>query len=323
MSAPTEIQIPRDRWGHPLITPADGGEPEPYTRASSLGGVLEDQKFLTLWKQRMTAVGVAAREDLILSVNAHRDDKKQLNSLVKQAMEAAESGARATIGTSMHTYAELVDRGQDPGYIPDRFAADLAAYRDLTEPLFEHVAIEQFCVCDELKVAGTPDRVSRLRKPMRAPTGLLPAGSVLIVDEKTSSSMDWGGIKFAVQLAVYAHGAAYDPSSGKREPWPGPARADWGLIVHCPAGSGTAALWWVNLTAGWELAKLAFQVRDARKRKDLLLPEVPDFIELARNAVTVDVLNEIWFAAVAAGQEGDELMDACRQSKARLMGEAS
>lgn len=327
------VEIKRDRWGRPLITPTTGGKPTGYTRASSLGSSLEDNYGLTLWKQRMTAVGVASRNDLVLAANADHEDKDKLNKVVQQAMDAAASSARASIGSSMHTYAEQVDRGNDPGYIPAEFAADLAAYRALTEPAFEHLAIEQFCVCDELKVAGTPDRVSRLRHTMTAPDGTeLAAGDVVITDEKTSGSMNFGGIKFAVQLAVYAHGQAYDPATGARSPWPGPPRTDWGVIVHCPAGEGVASLYWVNITAGWELARLSVDVRRHRTRKDLVVQAetvtassgttfdpTPDYVELARAADAVSVLEQVWFAAVADRRDDDALLAACRDRKAHLL----
>lgn len=324
--------VTRDRWGRPLIKPIGGGKPVGYTRASTLGGTLEDQTNLTLWKQRITAVGVAGRPDLILAANAHRNDKNELNRVVEKAMEAAASGARASIGTGMHAYAEAVDRGRDPGYIPPEFAADLAAYRQLTEPLFEHVAIEQFCVCDELKVAGTPDRVSRLRRPLVAPNGAnLPAGDVLITDEKTSGSMDFGGIKFSVQLAVYSRAAMYDPATGDRTPWPGPPRQDWGLIVWCPAGEGRAELYWVNLTAGWELARQSIDVRGQRRRKDLLVPANVDaastppteYLELAFAAGTVAQLEQVWLDAVADGQTSPALLTACKNRKAALLAGAA
>ncbi|MFC5996925.1 hypothetical protein ACFQE5_22195 [Pseudonocardia hispaniensis] len=327
-------EIRRDRWGRPLITPPDGGKPVGYTRASTLGGALEDTYGLTRWKQRMTAIGVASRPDLLLAVNAHRDSKDKLNSLVDQAMDAAEASARATIGTGMHAFAERIDRGEDPGFIPPEFAADLDAYRRLTEPLFEHVAIEQFCVCDELQVAGTPDRVSRLRQPLTAPDRThIPAGAVVVTDEKTSGSMDFGGIKFSVQLAVYAHGQAYHPGTGQRTPWPGPVRTDWGLIVWCPAGEGRAELFWVNIAAGWELAQLSVHVREQRARKDLLVatqpdsvsdnttvdPATRDYTAEARAADTVDALNQVWFAADAAGHGTPDLIEVCRARKAQLL----
>lgn len=272
--------MPRDYWKRPGIRPVDGGDLKPYTRASSLGSALDDTSMLEAWKRRMTAVGLAKRRDLILQVNrcdpTKREHKGRLDSIVDRAMEFAGAGERASIGTSMHDYAEAVDRGEDPGYVPPEFERDLDAYLALTQPLFEHVAIEQFCVCDELEVAGTPDRVSRLKVDLVAPDRTrIPAGSVLVTDEKTSGSMDFGGVKFATQLAVYSRGQAYDPETG-RTPWPDGIRQDWGLIVHCPAGEGTAQLVWVDLTAGWELAQLAVKVRAARKRKRLLVPIAPE-----------------------------------------------
>lgn len=330
---PPTADIKRDRWGRPLIKPASGGKPVGYTRASSLGSALEDSYGLTMWKQRMTAVGVASRRDLVLAANSHRDDKDKLNEIVNQAMEAAASSARASIGTSMHNYAEMVDRGQDPGYIPAEFAADLAAYRALTEPMFRHLAIEQFCVCDELQVAGTPDRVSELRKPLTAPDGTnIPAGDVIITDEKTSGSMDFGAIKFAVQLAVYAHGTSYDPATAARTPWPGNVRTDWAMIVWCPAGEGTADLYWVNIAEGWKLAQLSIDVRAHRRRKDLLVAADiitagdnttfdagPDYLELARNAISVRALEQVWFTAERAGRADADLLDVCKTRKAHLL----
>lgn len=331
---PTQ-EISRDRWGRPLIKPVGGGKPVGYTRASSLGAALEDQYGLTAWKQRMTALGVASRSDLVLAVNAHREDKAKLNSYVEQAMDAAASGARATIGTSLHAFTEVIDSGRDPGYIPAEFAPDVDAYRKLTEPMFEHVALEQFCVCDELQVAGTPDRVSKLRQNLTAPDGtVVPAGDTIITDLKTSGSMDFGGIKFAVQLSVYAHGDAYTAADGARQPWPGPPRHDWGAIVHCPAGEGAAALYWVNLTAGWDLAKLSVHVRTERRRKDLLVRAEtatadttfdphPDFLEQARTAATVEALNQTWWAAAAVDRNDDALLKVCRARKAQLINGAA
>lgn len=314
-------EIKRDRWGRPLVVPRAGGRARGYTRASTLGSALEDSFGLTLWKQRMTAVGIASRKDLVLAANASRTDKDKLNAIVEQAMEVAQSGAAATIGTSMHSFAEMVDRGEDPGYIPDEFLPDLNAYRELTEPLFEHVAIEQFCVCDELEVAGTPDRVSRLRRPLTAPTGeTIAAGEVLITDEKTSGSMDFGGIKFAVQLATYSRGEAYSIKTGTRTPWPGPVRQDWALIVHCPSGAGRADLYWVNIAAGWELAQLAVHVREQRKRKDLVVPATveEDFFAVAGSASSIDELNAAAVRALKSGAWNDVLRQAFTRRKSEL-----
>src|SRR5690242_11341562 len=63
---PTEV--PRDRWGRPLIRPLDGGQPEPYTRVSTLAKALDDLNQLMAWKQRKTAEGLIRRPDLLTRV---------------------------------------------------------------------------------------------------------------------------------------------------------------------------------------------------------------------------------------------------------------
>lgn len=325
-----DVEVPRDQWKRPLIRPADGGDLVAYTRASSLGGALESEFGLTRWKMRMVGLGLAARPDLVVAFNAHRDDKKKLNELVEEALEAAASSARATLGTAMHRYAEIIDSGGDPGFIPPEFERDVAAYTELTVPLFEHVVIEKFVVCDDLKVAGTPDRGSVLRQDMTAPDGtVIPAGALVVTDEKTSGSMDFGGIKFSVQLAVYSRALIYDAATETRRPWGQDGelpRTDWGLIVHCPAGEGFAELYWVDLTAGYELAKRSRQVMADRKLKKLVVASkthstrsAAAFIGRAERAPTVAELESVWWDADKHGHAKDPLLEACRARKAELV----
>src|SRR5690606_1008152 len=56
--------VQRDRWGRPLIVPPGGGDPVAYTRVSTLAKALDDTSNLMAWKQRVTAVGLARRQDL-------------------------------------------------------------------------------------------------------------------------------------------------------------------------------------------------------------------------------------------------------------------
>src|SRR5690554_2297101 len=93
-------EVNRDRWGRPLVVPPDGGEPVPYTRATTLAGTLDDLYGLMAWKQRQTALGLADRPDLRLAVTAHRDDKRRLDAICEEAMQAAASTAAATTGTA-------------------------------------------------------------------------------------------------------------------------------------------------------------------------------------------------------------------------------
>lgn len=297
-------EIPRDRWGRPKIHPpgecsiCDGkgavrcSQGKPYTRASTLGGALEDQTNLGEWKKRVVAFGLARRRDLILAAASvptwdGLDDKKRLAEIAEQAMQAAEANAAATVGTAIHALADRLDKGEQiPDVGEDQYALD--AYADLRHHFAVH-AIEQFIVCDELETAGTFDRLLSPLGVMTAPDGtVITPEDRLIDDLKTSATADYFGLKFAVQLAVYGHGVPYQHGVG-RLPWPDgiAPRTDWGLIMHVPSGGSSAQLHWVNLTLGWELAKLSVQVREWRKHKGLVVPAelpVPDVVMAAIDA---------------------------------------
>jgi len=252
----THYEIPRDRWGRPLIVPKDGGKAIPYARASSFGDVLDDKTNLSLWKQRMTAMGLVERPDLLLSIAANREDKSALNKITEQALEHAHGNAKATIGTALHSLTEASDRGEEVGFIPEAYRADLDAYRQAVEP-FEMVLIERFVVNDGWKIAGTPDRVVSYE------------GENYIWDLKTGSvAYSWA--KIAVQLAVYADAVLYIPPSGERlaedlrEPMP-EINKDHGFVLHLPSGSGQAKVYLVDLNVGRRGIGLASEVRDWRK----------------------------------------------------------
>lgn len=245
------VDVPRDRWLKPLVVPPQGGEPIPYQRASSFGKVLDDTFFLELWGKRMVALGLAERPDLQLGVVAHRDDKKKLNSLCKEAVNAAKGSAAATTGTALHALTEQLDRGVEmSGAVPTAYLADLHAYADATEGI-EWLRIEEFMVQDELQVAGTPDRVA------------LIDGAPTIVDLKSGASIHFGIGTIAVQLAIYAHSAIYTPDPVGREVIDG-LDQDRALVLHMPAGSGTCTRHWVDVKRGWEGARLAADVRGWR-----------------------------------------------------------
>ena len=331
----TRATIARDRWGRPLIERPDGSIAA-YTRASTLGKALEDGAGLTKWLQRMAVIGVASRKDLVLAANAHRGDKDKLSEIVEQGMQAAESSAAATTGTALHELCDQYDHGQSP-YVPDEFAADVQAYLAATE-LLEVVFAEEFAVCDELAVGGTPDRGYRLLVPMTMPDGtVLPAGTLVIGDIKTGKSLDFGHIGYSVQKSVYAHSKRYDLSTGRtthygrmgeipvgdRSDWvPGEqVNQEWGLIIHLPSGKGRATLHPVDLTVGWELAQLSATVREWRKRKDIIgapVQLVEDFRATAAAASSVEELLAAHARAVAAGRWDDVLKAAFGRRKREL-----
>jgi len=310
-AAPVAIQ--RDRWGRPLILPPGGPKPVPYTRCTTFVDALDDKYNLGRWQQRMVAIGLADRPDLLLSVAAHRNDRQELNKITEKALEAAQAGAAATVGTALHALTDRLDRGQPLGVIPAAYQADLDAYIEATKVL-RVKAIEQFVVCDELTVAGTSDRDVEYQ------------GHFYIGDTK-SGSIEWGGLKIAQQLAVYAHSVPYDPATHQRVPRPYEIDLDWAIVIHLPAGQGTCELKWVNIADGWEAVQVSAEVRRLRSRKNWftdfenLQPHSPlDLMGELRAAMTVHELRQLWTAAIADGVWTDEHLAVALQRKSEVEG---
>jgi hypothetical protein len=253
-----------------MILPRDGGKPVAYARASSFGDVLEDKTNLEKWKLRKVAKGVANNPHISLAVSAEPEENKSaLNKLTEMALDAAGGNRASMTGTSLHQLTEMMDRGERIEFVPPAYQADLAAYEKATAG-FEMVHIERFMVCDELQIAGTPDRWFLEFFGYEDENGG-EAQVLRLGDLKTSTSdLKYQGSKFATQLAIYAHSEFYNPSTGERESLPDDVDRNVGVIFHMPAGGGKCDLPEVDLVAGWEGVQLAVDVRKWRKRKGLL-----------------------------------------------------
>lgn len=306
MTAPvtyTNVEIPRDRWGRPLVMREGTDKRIPYQRTTTFVGCLEPTYNLMAWKQRQTALGMGQRPDLVLAAAACRpDDKKKLNEIADAATEYALSSAGATIGTAVHALTERVDRGEPLGQIPAEAAADIAAYEKATSGM-EHLAIEQFRVFDDWCIAGTADRVIRWR------------GGTYIADIKTGS-IDYPA-KIAMQLAMYAHSLPYDIAGDCRYEQTPDLNLKRALIIHLPAGKGECNLVWTDIEQGWRGCRIAKQVWDWRAIKghtwavgdDDPAPawEPATWESLAAEATTTDHLRTIWNRAKECGDLSDGL----------------
>ena len=275
-------ELPRDRWGRPLITPPEGGDPVAYQRVTTFVGALEDTYHLGEWGKRTVALGMAKRRDLQIAAAAITDPKDQfqkrtLNKIAKDALEAANGSAAATTGTALHSITEQIDAGHEPSYIPEEFEADVDSYKTVTEP-FEFIDSEGFCVRDDLRVGGSYDRLFTLKdlsKPLIAPDGEEVVGGVWDLKTGGSDGTLFGIGKIAMQLGVYRNSVKYEHTLGSRTPLPGEDFMShrWGIVCHLPAGSGRAQLLWVDIGAGWDIAyAVAPQVHAWRKRNDLSFP---------------------------------------------------
>lgn len=316
-----EAQVDRDRWGHPLILDPETGKCTAYTRASTFGSAVEDMFSIHQWERRIDAVGFAQRPDLVLSAAANIENKTELGKIVQQAKEAGRGSAAATEGTARHKLAELHDRGETLRVMPEEARVDIDAWRKATAGL-THLCIEAFTVCDEVRAAGTPDRISCLATD---------ADIAYVVDLKTGNTIDLGALKIAAQMAIYSRGKLYDPRTGERRDYPVPVSQGWGLVAHLPAGQGTCELRWIDLHAGWHVVQVAAEVRKWRRHKIWYKPfseiagaeAVPDFSAEVAAAVSVAELRDVYRRAAAVDAYDDALHVACLARKAEINGDGS
>ncbi|MPZ74008.1 MAG: hypothetical protein GEU74_12395 [Nitriliruptorales bacterium] len=274
-------EVPRDRWGRPLVRDLDTGKLIPYRRATTFIDVLEDKFALNLWSQRMVATGLASRPDLLMKAAAAGGDKKELNQVVEAAREAGGASQAATTGSALHSLTEQLDRGQEP-LIPPSAQLDIDAYTAATKHMTMR-DIEVFVVDDQRKVGGTFDRVVEL-------------DDVAYVADLKTGKIDYGQSKIAMQLAVYAGSHRYDPATGERSPLD--VNQDRGLVIHLPAGAGECTLHWAALDQGREGLAIAEQVWAWRSRQGLLeaTPPGPDLFGLIDIAGDRESLKALWLA---------------------------
>ena len=301
-------EIPRDRWGRPMILPVKGTKRVAYRRATTFVGCLDDTNGLMKWMSRQVAYGMGQRKDLVLAAAAaDPSDKKKIGEIADKAAEYTKgvAGDAAETGTALHSLTERIDRGGPLGIIPQEYQADIDAYRRATENI-EYVNIETFRVHDEWKVAGTADRIGIFK------------GRPMIMDIK-SGSIDYPH-KMAMQLAMYARSLPYDIATDKRGVDPQAVDLNYGIIIHLPAGQGRCDLYEIDIAKGWGACLIAKQVWDWRGCKDLtrivdpagIVPEPATWESLNLGADSKDRLRELWRRAAELGELTPELKAAAK-----------
>ncbi|MBF6584383.1 hypothetical protein IU414_06370 [Nocardia farcinica] len=278
----TDYTIKRDYWQRPWVTTGGGplryedGKKSPvnataYTRVSTLAETLDDKGGLMDWCAANAAIGVVKDASLYAQIahlaSAHVDPwsvpeaKQQLKPLVSRAQQIAGSDTGSGMGTAFHGLAELIDAGQDPEFVPPPMRPWLDAYREALAD-WEVLDSEVFVVADEVQAAGSLDRLLRHRK----------SGRVVVADIKSGKSDPDYPLKVTIQTAIYAHGQRYDQETGVRAPLHPEVDVERGLLIHVPIRSGKkpqANLYPLDLEQGWELAKVAVRVREARRMTKL------------------------------------------------------
>lgn len=269
----TDIQ--RDRWGRPLITPPGDHRPVGYTRVSTLAKALDDLNNLMAWQCRKTIEGLLRRPDLLteaagILANGDPDNdwptKRDLNNVAERAREAAGASKGSTAGTGFHALTEAHDHGRPPAFVPPADVDRLRKYVEATAHL-EMLDIECFVVNDEIRAAGTFDRLVRDRN----------TGRVMVADLKSGKSEAAYPLSTTIQLATYANSSRYDAETEERSPLHPDLDLTTGLLIHLPPPEsdpfdGPAEprcdVIPLDLERGWEAARLAARIHhEVRKWK--------------------------------------------------------
>lgn len=189
--------------------------------------------------------------------------KKAVNELAEELLETGGVHEKANKGTDIHALCEVYDReGIDAvgdmlteGKITPADLADVEAYADAIKRagiVIDRDNIEQVIVNHELKVAGRLDRTGLVKFP-----GAQRAVRC-VIDIKTGR-IDLGAGKIAQQLELYAGAEGYDLNTHEtRDLKLSRTKA---VVVHLPAGTGTATVHPVDLSLGRRGNKLSGEVR--------------------------------------------------------------
>ena len=243
---------------------------ERFSRTSNYAKPLDDESALTNWRIDTACFGVANDKAIQARyVSTKRDDRSAIKDLREVAIQAGRGSEAADIGTAIHAMSERFEDPDDDFDPPEPYLSALKAYVEQLAVLgLRSTHFEVPMVTVEYRCAGTADRIYELTQPLVVPTGeILPAGTLVIGDLKTSKTLDYSKGAFATQLSLYAQGQMYDVMNDAFLDTPD-INQDWGLIAWIPSNQeeGFCEMVWIDLQAGNEAAWLAHQVKEYRKR---------------------------------------------------------
>jgi hypothetical protein len=274
------------------------GKRERYSRPSGFAKPLDDESALTNWRIDTACFGVAGDKALQARyVAAKRDDRTTVAALREAAIQAGRGEQAADVGTAIHSMSERWEDPDDDFQPPDPYLSALRAYTlEMTRLGLVSERMECAFVTTEYRTAGTADRIYRLTRPLVVPTGeILPAGTLVIGDLKTSKTLEYSMGGFAAQLSLYAQGKLYDVVNDELLDTP-EINQDWGVIAWIPSNqeAGHCEMIWVDLNAGNHAAWLAHMVKEYRKQWRRAEPvRVPDPLEPSVEEVVAVLEDEL------------------------------
>jgi hypothetical protein len=288
--AGAEDGIKRDRYGRYVLPHPLTGKETAFTRVTTLARTLADEYGLNQWAKRNVAKGMGLRSDLVVAAAAADpdEDKGTLASIVEQAEQAAGAKRGANLGTAFHQSAKRLDGGESLKSIglPAPVDADLATYeRTLKKAGLKVIPAYMerivFVPLDGMEVCGTLDRI------YQQPPGVTKSEPFTVGDLKSGKDLDYSWLEIEIQQACYSRATfMWDKEKGHWIALPVIVDQSRALVIHCPIGKAQTTIYGVNLIEGWRKAKLAVDVRAARKSAKgwLVLPQ--DFASVAHHLVS-------------------------------------
>lgn len=267
----------RGKYSLPSPVPGNGKIKDTFTRVTTGAHALDETSGLDKWKMRNVVLGIHQKPELLDSIDLFaepREVTRTLNDVANKASDAAGASEAAERGTAIHAWTEAVERdGMDVADVPTEFKPFVTSYLDALERAgIESVPglIERIVWHKGTGWVGTFDRVYRLAD-----------GTQVIGDVKTSKTLQYGHLGFAMQLAVYADADAMlkvDGSGWESMPAVGNV---YGVIAHLPSNNpGHCELVTLDLEAGRYAIDLAERVRMVRATAGTVIPNVHALPEL-------------------------------------------
>lgn len=287
----TDYSIKRGPWGKPWITrdysPLDWpqGERYPlnaetYDRPSDIAGNLDTKENLSPYHQCQAVTGLmigdvgkslAVQFKALISefgIKTWDSAKGDVKDLLRQARSNGGEEYKSGMGSALHRYSTLIDKGRDIELPEVMLGPWLDVYARAMER-FEVLDWEGFVVVDDLERPGSPEDVraaGSYDKLLRD----TETGEIMVADLKTGKQDNEFAMSPTVQVALYAHGMHYDQETGRRWPIHEELSQTKGLLIHLPFNGGgdpECCIYPLDLGEGWRLAKMSRDITQARKMR--------------------------------------------------------
>lgn len=265
-------------WGPDETRPAD----KPfngfaYDRPSDISGNLDTKENLSPYHQCQAVTGLMMDKALAVQfkalvsehgISTWSDAKQEAKALLKQARMAGGEEYKSGMGSALHRYTVLADKGEEIQIPHAEFDPWLQAYTEAMQR-FEVLDWEGFGVCDDLDNPMSPDDLccaGNWDKLVRD----TETGEILIADLKTGATDNEWAMKPTIQVAIYSRMKFYDQETGRRWPIHPDLSTTRGLLIHLPFSGGKTPeciIYPLDLERGWQLAKQSMEITKARKMR--------------------------------------------------------